>query len=267
MPMPSKVAGSTSRQCRVILGNCLDVIPDLGKFNFIFADPPFNLDKDYIGFKDSVPRGEYVAFTNNWIKLCVEALASNGVIALYGNDDLAMLYLHLTGGSVNLKRIAWVNWHYRFGQCGRGNWIDARTHCLVFAKDKNYTWNPDDVLVASDRATIYKDKRINDTERGGSRLPGTVWGIPSDGPCWCRVQGTSKERRPGHPNQLPEVFLERLIRAYTSMGDRILDPFGGSGTTVVVSQALHRRCVTCDISSSNVASIKTRLKKGAVRVN
>ena len=254
--------------CRVLCGNCLDLIPTLGQFDFIFADPPFNLDHDYIGFKDMLPRGKYVEFTRNWIDVCIGALAQDGVLAMHGNDDLAMLYLHMTAGSNDLQRIAWVNWHYRFGQCGRGNWIDARCHCLIFtnSRKKRYTWNPEDVLVDSDRAAVYGDKRIHDTERGGKRLPGTIWGIPSDGPYWGRVQGNSEERREHSPNQLPEVYLARLIRAYTNPGDRVMDPFGGSGTTVVVCQALGRECVTMDLVPATVDSIKDRLRKGAVRV-
>ncbi len=70
----------------------------------------------------------------------------------------------------------------------------------------------------------------------------------------------------GHPNQLPEVYLERLLRAYTNPGDRVCDPFGGSGTTAVVADALGRDCVTCDISPENCESILERLKLGAIRV-
>jgi site-specific DNA-methyltransferase (adenine-specific) len=62
------------------------------------------------------------------------------------------------------------------------------------------------------------------------------------------------------------VYLERLIRAYTNPGDRVLDPFGGSGTTAVVAQALGRDCTTTDISEENCKSIEDRLEKGAVRV-
>ena len=159
-----------------------------------------------------------------------------------------------------MRRIAWINWHYRFGQCGRSNWIDARCHCLVFAKNEQYTWNPEDVLVDSDRATVYGDKRIHETERGGKRVPGTVWGVPSDGQNWGRVQGNNQERRQGHPNQLPLVYLARLIRAYTNAGDRVLDPFCGSGTTAAVCQELGRSCHTIDVSSESLLSTVDRLE-------
>ena len=44
-----------------------------------------------------------------------------------------------------MRRIAWVNWRYRFGQNTWTNWLDARFHCIVFAKHDSHTWNPEAV--------------------------------------------------------------------------------------------------------------------------
>jgi DNA modification methylase len=245
----------------IIHGDCRDVVPTLGQFDFIFADPPFNIGQKYSGYEDG--RDDYDSFTTEWIETCWNAC--DGVMALHGPDDLAEKYI-IEARRLNMRRIAWVNWHYRFGQCNRHNWIDSRCHCLIFAKHETHTWNPDSVLVPSDRASVYGDARVNDHERGGTRVPMTVWGIPSDGPNWGRIQGSNSERRPGHPNQLPERYLERLILAYTHAEQRVLDPFGGSGTTAVVAQALGRQCVAVEVSEANVASIHERLEKGAVRI-
>ncbi len=244
----------------VICGDCRDVVPTLGKFQFVFADPPFNIGHPYDGYADR--RDDYEAFTQQWIATCWAAC--DGVMALHGPDDLAEAYL-VAARRLQMRRIAWVNWHYRFGQCTRSNWIDARCHCLVFAKHESWRWNPDEVLVESDRVR-YGDSRIYETRNGGLRLPGTVWGVPGDGPCWSRVQGTSRERWHRHPNQLPEVYLERLLRAYTNPEDRVLDPFAGSGTTAVVAAALGRQCVTIDVSPANCDSVRERIRQGAVRV-
>lgn len=244
----------------IINGNCIEEIPKLGKFKFIFADPPFNIGQKYKGYTDK--RKDFEQFTENWIKVCWEAC--DGILALHGPDNLADLYL-IAARKFNMKRVAWINWHYRFGQCGRSNWIDSRCHCLIFSKHKKYTWNPESVIVESDRVK-YKDKRVNDTVNGGKRLPGTIWGIPSDGSYWGRVQGTSKERRVNHPNQLPELYLERLIKAYTNINDKVLDPFCGSGTTITVATTLKRDCTTIDISKENCLSAKDRVTKGCIRV-
>ena len=249
-------------KAKVHIGDCTKIIPTLGKFDFIFADPPFNIGHGYNGFDDNKEREEFDSFNEAWVEACWNAC--DGVLALHGPDDLVETYL-VVARKLKMKRIAWVNWHYRFGQCGRSNWIDARCHCLVYAKHEKWTWNPDEVLVESDRVS-YGDKRVNETSRGGKRLPGTVWGIPSDGKYWGRVQGNSKERRKNTPNQLPEVYLERLIRAYTNAGDRILDPFCGSGTTATVGTALNRICETIDISLGTASSAIERITKGTVRI-
>lgn len=244
----------------ILHGDCCEIIPTLGKFDFVFADPPFNIGHKYSGYEDR--RDDFTDFTQRWIDVCWQAC--DGVLALHGPDDLAEAYL-IAARRLGMRRIAWVNWHYRFGQCSRSNWIDARCHCLLFAKHDQHTWNPDDVLVESDRVK-YGDRRIHDTDNGGKRLPGTVWGCPSDGPFWGRVQGNSSERRPGHPNQLPEVYLARLLLAYTNKGDRVLDPFAGSGTTATVADALGRHCITIDVSAANVESVRQRVRDGAARV-
>lgn len=246
--------------CRVFQADCRLVSLEK-KYQLVFADPPFNIDQDYQDFKDKLKWSDYISFTESWIKAGWAACL--GVMALHGPDNAVPLYLQ-NFEKYGISRIAWVIWHYRFGQCGRGNWINSHAHCLIAGR-KGHRWNPQDVLVTSDRVA-YGDKRTEETFFGGSRVPLTVWGIPSDGEFWGRVPGNSKERVKECPNQLPERYLERLIRAYTSPGDRILDMFGGSGTTAVVAQALGRKCDIIEIGSKTCQSIVERVIRGAVRI-
>lgn len=273
MPKPVKKSivkiKSPYEGVNVYRGDCVKFLEETPhKYDLIFADPPFNIGQKYRGFVDLRPPKDYCKFTEQWITLCWDALKNNGtqeksgLLCLHGHDPLCELYLKMMPST---NRIAWINWHYRFGQCGKSNWIDSRCHLLVYARGPKWTWNPEEVLVESDRVA-YGDKRVQKT--GGKRLPFTIWGLPSDGPYWGRVTGShsNKERRPGHPNQLPEKYLERIILAYTNVGDTVLDPFGGSGTTAVVAWALGRRAHTVDISAENCQSIVERLEKGPVRV-
>ena len=246
----------------VIHGNCIEVLPTLGKFDFIFADPPFNIGKDYDNYSDTIE--DYWDWCEQWIALCWDHLEPNGVLCLHGTDTLAEIFL-CSARRLKMNRIAWINWHYRFGQCTRTNWIDARCHCLVYARGQGHTWRPEAVLVPSDRAEVYGDKRVALTPNGGQRLPGTIWGVPSDGAYWGRVQGNNMERRPLHNNQLPEVYLKRLILAYTNPGDKVLDPFGGSGTTITVAHHLSRVGTTIELSNLYCQSIINRVKEGMVR--
>jgi adenine-specific DNA-methyltransferase len=247
-------------EVEILRGDCRRLVPTLGRFDFVFADPPFNIGHPYVGYVDR--RDDFDSFTAEWIEACWAAC--DGVMALHGPDDLAEAYLS-HARRLGMRRIAWVNWHYRFGQCRDTNWIDARAHCLVFSKRTAWKWRPDAVVVDSDRVAC-GDPRVHESKRGGKRVPGTVWGVPSDGPFWGRVNGNSTERRTGHPNQLPERYLERLLLAYTDPGDRVLDPFAGSGTTATVAAALGRPCVTIDVSPATCRSVAARVEAGAVRV-
>lgn len=254
---------------KLVVADCEQYLADdRRRYDLIFADPPFNINHGYRGFKDKKSKLEFIRFTHAWLRLCWSRLAPQGVLCLHGPDFLAKQYvLWEMDNRLSEHAIAWCNWHYRFGQCNDSNWIDSRCHLMVYAKcPDNFTWNPDDVLVDSDRATKYGDRRTEATSRPGKRLPLTVWGVESDGPFWGRVQGNSRERRTGHPNQLPEVYLERIIRAYTNEKDRVLDPFCGSGTTPTVAVALGRDCVAIDVSPESIASARQRVKEGPVRV-
>lgn len=257
---------------KIIHGDCIEEMQKFIKegraFDFIFCDPPFNIGHAYKGFEDKWESdAAFEAWCFQWLILAYNLLQPGGVLALHGPDKLAESYILFATGmrKQGIKRIAWVNWHYRFGQCNKSNWIDARCHCLLFTNGEPHTWNPEEVLVESDRVK-YGDNRAAKT--GGRRVPGTVWGVPSDGANWGRVTGShsNKERRGNHPNQLPELYIARLLRAYTNPGDWVLDPFCGSGTVPTIAKALGRNCISFDVSKFNVKSAKRRLKKGAVRV-
>ena len=67
------------------------------------------------------------------------------------------------------------------------------------------------------------------------------------------------QERLGYPTQKPEALLERILRASSSDGDVVLDPFCGCGTTVQVAQKLNRRWIGIDITHLAIGLIKTRL--------
>ena len=79
-----------------------------------------------------------------------------------------------------------------------------------------------------------------------------------------RVAGTSKERAGWHGCQMPEQLLGRIIRACSNPGETVLDPFGGSGTTLAVAKKLDRRFLGFELSTDYAAAITARL--GTTRV-
>ncbi|MBM4112515.1 MAG: site-specific DNA-methyltransferase [Phycisphaerae bacterium] len=250
-----------SPDTRLYIGDCRDILaalPDRGSVDLVFADPPFNWEVPYDGWKDGMPRDAYERFTFDWLDGCIDALASHGTIWVNIPDDTAAeVVLHLKRRG--LVMINWCVWHFRFGQNRETSFIMSKVHALCFAKDPDARiWRPERILEPSDRASIYADPRTQAKDRNaGKRVPMDVW----YGPYWGRVQGNNKERRTQHHNQLPEAYLERIILSCSDEGSLVLDPFGGSGTTQTVARAYGRRSIGIEHGAANAASSWERITK------
>lgn len=235
------------------------------EFDLVFGDPPFGIGVEYDGFKDEL---DYLDFSLRWMNPAANLLSPGGRLYVHVPDQCVYPVLKAASETM-LVQDEWIIWHYRFGQHKDSGFINSKCHGLVFTRmgDKEKPiFNANDVLVDSDRASKYDDPRTQNKKGGiaGKRVPLDVWGI--DEKYFGRVQGNSKERRSLHPNQLPEVYMERIIRAYTNKDSWVLDPFGGSGTTAVVARALDRRVITIEQSEKYCGSICERIEKGAVRL-
>ena len=246
-------------ETQAYIGDCRNVLrslPERGQVDLIFADPPFNWSVAYEQWDDSMPREDYEDFTREWLDGCLEVLAPNGSIWVNIPDDSAAeIVMHLKQRGMHM--INWCIWHFRFGQHREGGFINSKVHALYFSKDrKKRTWNGDAVLEQSDRAAIYGDKRtMAKTKNQGMLVPMDVW----YGKYWGRIQGNNKERRPQHQNQIPEVYLERVILACSNPGDLVLDPFLGSGTTLTVARAHGRRSIGIEYSPETASSAWQRI--------
>lgn len=246
---------------KLYIGDCRDVLaalPEKGEVDLVFADPPFNWEVPYDGWKDGMPRAEYERFTFDWLDGCVDALAPHGSIFVNIPDDTAaecVIHLKRRG----LTMINWCIWHFRFGQNRDSSFIMSKVHVLYFAKNpSSRIWNGKDVLELSDRASIYGDPRtMAKDDNKGMRVPMDVW----YGKYWGRIQGNNKERRHNHHNQIPEVYLERVIKCASNAGSLVLDPFCGSGTTSTVARDLGRRSITIEQSKVNATSAWERITK------
>jgi site-specific DNA-methyltransferase (adenine-specific) len=60
----------------------------------------------------------------------------------------------------------------------------------------------------------------------------------------------------GHPAPFPDEIPDRLIQLYTVEGETVLDPFGGSGTTMKVAKKLNRTSIVYEINSAYIELIK-----------
>jgi len=239
--------------------------------DLVFADPPFNWARDYDRHETgdawddaAMSRKEYLEFTEQWLDLCAQSLSPTGSMWVNIPDDSAAeIVVHLK--SIGLHMVNWCVWHYRFGQNTKGKFINSKVHALYFCKDPdNRTWNSDPILEESDRRAIYGDLRTESKKDGmpaGMRVPMDVW----YGPYWGRIQGNNKERRAKHDNQLPELYLHRVIACSSNPGDTVLDPFLGSGTTGVIAHAMGRHFIGTEYSKPNAEMAFERMVDGPVR--
>jgi DNA modification methylase len=78
----------------------------------------------------------------------------------------------------------------------------------------------------------------------------SVWNIPHSIPKDQRV----------HPTQYPEALAEKMIKRGSKEGDVVLDPFAGSGTSLVVAKRLGRKYIGIEINPTHYEGIKERLK-------
>ena len=257
-------------EARIYVGDCRAILPRIpevraGALDLVFADPPFNWNRAYDRWHDAMPDAEYLRFTYDWLDLCIGGLRPGGAFWVNIPDDWAAeIVVHLKERGLLMRN--WCIWHYRFGQNATEKFISSKVHALYFVKKGGlWTWNAEEVLEQSDRASTYFDPRTESKRDGmppGMRVALDVW----YGKYWGRVQGNNKERRSYHDNQLPEVYLERVLRATSNKGDLVLDPFLGSGTTGVVAHALERRFIGTEFSPENAKSAYERMKAGPIRL-
>lgn len=220
-----------------------------GGVDLVFADPPYNIGYIYDAYRDDVPDAQYVAWSKRWMAGCAHVLKPGGSLFIAIGDDFAA-DLRIAGRELGLQLRNWIIWHYTFGQNARTKFGRSHTHILYFTKPgAAHTFNDKLLRYPSARHTEYQDLRADPA----GRVPDDVW---TDIPRLC---GTFKERQGFHGCQLPEALLMRIIFAASNPGEVVLDPFVGSGTTVVAAKRLGRRYVGIDLSEQYVEKTRERL--------
>lgn len=256
---------------QIICGNSIDVLnsgPE-GWVDLVFADPPFNIGYLYHGYDDELKSEDYLKFSKDWMQAVHRALKPQGSFYLAIGDAYAADLCVIAKREIGFHLRNWIIWHYTFGQQPKRMFARSHTHILYFTKDpKEFTFNPDAIRVASARQTTYGDSRANPK----GKLPDDVWYLrPQEAPephfapetdTWnvSRVCGTFKEREGWHGCQMPIAVLDRIIKSSSNPGDLVLDPFNGSGTTVVSAALLGRKYVGIDQSDAYVGYARKRLE-------
>jgi len=134
----------------------------------------------------------------------------------------------------------WITWHYpiNIGHSPK-NYTRSQRSILFCVKGENYKFNRDDIAVPYRNPN---DKRIKNLIKSGSkgRAPYDVFQFNI-------VKNVSREKTK-HPCQIPQKFLEVLIKASSDKGDTVLDPFAGSFSTCLTAMRLGRNSIGIDIN-------------------
>jgi site-specific DNA-methyltransferase (adenine-specific) len=257
---------------QIIQGDSIAILNDgpAGWVDLIFADPPFNIGYLYHGYNDKRNTADYLKFSKEWMGAVYRALKPTGSFYLAIGDEYAADLCVIARRELGFNLRNWIIWHYTFGQQTKKMFAKSHTHNLYFTNSESeFTFNPDAVRVASARQTTYADVRANPK----GKLPDVTWFLrpqeaaphgyfEADSDTWnvSRVCGTFNEREGFHGCQMPLGVLERIIKASSNANDIVLDPFNGSGTTVVAAALLDRQYVGLEQSEKYVDFARKRLE-------
>lgn len=218
--------------------------------DLIFADPPYNIKKaDWDRFES---QEAYIKWSMNWIKEASRILKPTGTLFICGFTEIladikhpAMQYFH---------SCKWLIWYYKNKANLGKDWGRSHESILLLRKSKEYTMNIDSVRIAYNEHTLKypAHPQAETSQYSNGKKSQDIWhpnplgAKPKDVieiPTTCNGMGEKTK----HPTQKPEELLRKIILSSSDAGDIVLDPFNGSGTTVVVAEQLNRRWVGCEI--------------------
>ena len=267
-----------------IHGDCLHVMKEMAdkSVDLIYLDPPFFTKRKHS--LSSRDRSSHYSFDDLWachktyadfmFSRLFEArriLKDSGTIFIH-RDKTANHILRLIGEDIFGEEnfLSEIIWSYKRWSNSAKNLTPNHQNILFFSKSYDYkfnkiftdyseTTNIDQILQKRSRdehnKSIYAREQdgsvVSSDEKKGVPLA-DVWEIPFLNP-------KAKERT-GYPTQKPILLLDRIIEIATDEGDIVLDPFCGSGTTLVAAKMKGRRYIGIDVSIEAIELTKSRLE-------
>ncbi len=234
-------------------GNSLQWLKSLQdeSIDMIFADPPYNIKKaDWDKF-DS--QEEYIKWSLQWISEASRILKPTGSLYICGFSEILADLKH--PAMRYCSGCKWLIWHYR-NKANLGNdWGRSHESILHLRKTKKFALNVDEIRIPYGSHTLKypTHPQSESSQYSNGKKTNPVWtpnplgAKPKDVfevPTTCNGMGEKTK----HPTQKPEELLRKLVLASSKVGDVILDPFSGSGTTLVVAEQLQRLWIGCEMN-------------------
>lgn len=267
----------------VRLGDCLDLLQEMpaGSVHLTYVDPPFFSQKVHqLQTRDRTKKfsfadiwrshEEYASFLFHRMQEVHRVLSSDGSLFFHCDrsaNHIVRLLLDDVFGAENFR--AEIIWYYRRWSNSRRGLLPAHQTIFYYTKSDEFTFhtvmgeyspatNVDQILQRRTRDEF--NKSIYDRDDKGQVIPsGTKAGVPMSDVWDIPFLNPKAKERSGYPTQKPVLLLDRIVQLSTNEGDTVLDPFCGSGTTLVAAALLKRRAIGMDVSSDAVELTKQRL--------
>lgn len=219
--------------------------------DLIFADPPYNINKaDWDKF-DS--QEQYIQWSMQWITEAARVLTKTGTLYICGFSEILADLKH--PAMKHFTACRWLVWHYKNKANLSNDWGRSHESILHFRKSKQHTFNTDDVRIPYGKHTLKYPvhPQADSSQYGNNGKRQDIWTPHPKGakpkdvievPTTCNGMGETT----AHPTQKPEELVRKFILASSNENDLILDPFSGSGTTLVVAEQLNRKWLGCEIN-------------------
>ena len=249
--------------------------------DLIYLDPPFftqkkqkqktrDNKKEYV-FEDSWPSMEdYRTFIQKRLVVCKKMLKDTGSLFLHCDKNAShhlRLALDNVFGRKNFQ--SEIIWTYKRWSNSKKGLLNAHQSILFYSKTKKFkfnrcyqnyspTTNIDQIF--QERTKNQHGKSIYKKNSDGSILIESKKGVPLSDVWEIPYLNPKAKERVGYPTQKPILLLEKIISLTSDEGDVVLDPFCGSGTTLVAAKLLKRKHIGFDTSNEAVELARRRLK-------
>ncbi len=233
----------------------------------VVADPPYAIDKAEWDEFESLD--VYVAWCDRWLAEVQRVLTDDGSAYVCGfSEILAEVKVrstrHFAGGC------RWLVWAYR-NKANLGNdWGRSHESVLHLRNSRRFVMNVDAVRVPYNDHTKRYPERVQavSSQYGGEGARRDRWtphplGAKPRDVLEVPIICNGMDEKTAHPTQKPEELIRKLVLASSDEGDTVVDPFCGSGTTLVVAARHGRRWLGADADPCYVGIARARLAKAA----
>ncbi|MBI4338160.1 MAG: site-specific DNA-methyltransferase [Chloroflexi bacterium] len=220
--------------------------------DLIITSPPYNVDIHYNSYDDRIPYDAYLEFSRKWLTKCYALMKEDGRLCL--NIPLDKNKGGQQSVYADIVSIAkQVGWQYHATVVWNEQNISRRTAWGSWASaSAPYVIAPVEMV-----AVLYKE-RWRKASKGQSDITRDEFIEWTNG-VWT-FSGESRKRLK-HPSPFPLQLPERCIKLFSYVGDLVLDPFAGSGTTLLACAELARRGIGVEIDPHYCEIARLRLEK------